>query len=115
MAQGNNSRSEDRRFKGKGTTTEADITAATNTVYTPATGKKVRLKWVGAFTSQNNPGENIVTVRLGTQIVYKFPLGNPGIFAHWESVDAPNANDTLNVLLSSTSNPVQFNYTVEEF
>lgn len=103
------------RFSGSGTTSGVTISASgDNTIYTPSAGKSVRLRWIGLSASQNNSAEVLATVKLGTKVVYEWYLGNPGAFAHWESVAANNPGDALIVNLSAAAS-VAVSYTVEEF
>lgn len=91
----------------------AQVTAiGSNTVYTPAAGKLVRLHWVGMSSSQNNAGETLAIVQLGSKVLYRWNLGNPGAFSHFEIADGA-VNSPLTVNLSAAY-PVEMNYTVEE-
>src|SRR5882762_7174648 len=54
-----------------------------HTVWTPAPGKRIRLKWVGLSTSKNNSGDVVVKWRFGASGAYFWPwiMGAPGAFA----------------------------------
>lgn len=82
-------------------------------VYTPASGQRVRLKWVGLSTSENNGAETIVTVKLGDVECYKWAMGVPGAFAHGV-VREGGVDESLTVVLSNAQT-VYVNFDVEEF
>lgn len=107
--------SQDNRFTNTNATTNGTVISASgeNTIYTPASGKKTRLKWLGLSASQNNTAEILATVKIGTKVVYQWYLGNPGAFAHWEEVDGSNANDPLIINLSGAQS-VAVSYTVQD-
>jgi hypothetical protein len=85
-----------------------------NVVYAPAAGKKVRLHWLGMSSSQNNDGENKVTVKFGPagQAKYIWRMGNPGAFSHWEPIDG--AVGEAFIVNLATTDAVDVNYTLEE-
>lgn len=85
------------------------------TLYTPATGKKIRLKWLHLASSQDNSAEVVATVKIGSDVIYVLPLGNPGAFAHSSIREASNANDLLTLTLSASGRAVYPNFDVEEF
>lgn len=100
-----------------GVRTTAALTVNTigdNTIYTPAAGKKVRLHWLGMSASQNNAGENKVTVKFasGGSAKYIWRMGNPGAFSHWEPIEGA-VNEAFIVNLT-TADAVDVNYTLEE-
>lgn len=82
-------------------------------VYTPAAGKRVRVKWLGAATPENNPSDVVIEFRLGATFIYRWLLGRPGVFAHGAvregAVDAPL------VAVLDTAGTVYVNLDVEEF
>lgn len=103
-----------RKF-GSGKTTRAMQVAATgdNPVVAPAAGRRLRVFWVGMSTSENNGGEVLTQVRIGGTTHYRWRMGSPGAFSHWEVLEgAPN--EALIVNLDQPL-PVEFNYTYEEF
>src|SRR5690242_17235937 len=57
-------------------------TSGDNGVIVPTSGKAIRLKWFSMATSESNSAEVIVTVKLGTNVLYKWPMGAPAAFAH---------------------------------
>lgn len=89
-----------RRFGG-GKTTEATTVESpgANTLHSPATGKQMTLYWIALSSSQENAGEVLATVKLGSKSVYEWYLGNPGAFMHWEPIIGA-ANDKLVLELS---------------
>lgn len=105
-----------KRFSGGKNTAAAIASASGDTaIYTPAPGKTLTLYWVGLSSSQSNPGEALVTVRLGSKVVYEWFMGNPGAFSHWEPVTADNPDDPLIVALSSPQSPgIAVNFTTTE-
>lgn len=97
---------------GKTTRGVQVATLGDNTIITPALGKKVRLHWLGLSTSQNNAGEVEALVKFGTTVIYRWQLGNPGAFSHWETVDG--ATDQALVINLSQAYAVNVNYTYQE-
>jgi len=98
--------------------TQGDLEAVTlNTVgdtvvVTPAPRARLRVYWVGMSTSQDNVGENIVTVSIGTRVKYKWAMGNPGAFSHRDIING-EIGEALIVNLTQIY-PVFFNYSFEE-
>lgn len=88
-------------------------TSGNHDVVTPTPGKSIRLRWIALATSADNGGEVVVTVKIGTSVLYQWPLGAPGAFAHG-SVREGGADEKLIVNLSA-SYPVFVNYEYEEF
>lgn len=89
------------------------VTTPDQVIYTPAAGKRARLKWMYAATPDDGLANVIVTVKIGATALYTFPLGAPGIFAHGSiregAIDAP-----ITVTLSA-ARPVYFNVDCEDF
>jgi hypothetical protein len=54
------------------------------------------------------------TVRLGATTIYSAYLGNPGAFAHRETVEADAAGDALILNLSVAGQNVAVNWTTTE-
>jgi hypothetical protein len=87
---------------------------ATTTVYTPVTGKRLRLRWCG-FSMGSAGTECVVTVRFGgTQVLYQWDLSAPGAFSRRSGRQAINTDDALFVDISPAGGPVHFNYELEE-
>lgn len=89
-----------------------ELTSGTTTVYTPATGNRLRLRWL-SLSSLSSATECLVTVKFGTQVVYLWALPAPGAFSRTSAREANNADDALTVTLSAPST-VELNYEVEE-
>jgi hypothetical protein len=107
--------SSDRRFGRSPRLTRAVAisTAGDNTIVTPAAGKRIRLLWLAMATSQDNTAETLAVVKFGSTEHYRWPLGNPGAFMHWEPIEG--AVDTPLVINLSAAQTVQVSYTYEEF
>jgi hypothetical protein len=90
-------------------------TVAATTVYTPATGNAVRLKWVGFSASGGNANEVVATIQWSgaSGIIYTWSLPPGAGFAHGV-VREGQVGETLLVTLSVTGN-VYVNLDVEEF
>lgn len=104
----------DKRF---GVVASAPVTASASgdtTLYTPATGYRIRLKWLGMASPAANTAEVLAIIKWGggTEI-YRWPMGNPGAFAHG-SVREGAVNETLKINLSDAQN-VYVNLDIEEF
>lgn len=86
--------------------------SANGTMYTPQSGKKIRLKWLGMATPESNLLPTIVTIKLGATEIYKWPLGTPGAFSHGSvregSTDAPL------IMSQSAGQQIYFNFDIEE-
>lgn len=82
------------------------------TLYTPQSGKRIALKWFGMATPNNNTLEIIVTVLLGSDQVYMWPMGNPGMFAH--SSLRLGAKDAPLIVSCSAAQPLYCNFDLEE-
>ncbi len=92
------------------------VTAAGDTtVYTPAAGMRVRLKWVGLSSPSTNSAPTTATVKWSgaTGNVYRWSMGAPGAFAHG-SVREGAVDEALVVNLSEAQS-VFVNLDVEEF
>lgn len=87
-------------------------TSGDNTLITPASGKSIRLLWLGLSTSQDNSAEVKVSAKFGANVHYKWNLGNPGAFSHWEPIEGA-VNQPL-VINLSVAQPVEVNYTYQE-
>lgn len=102
----------DNRF-GAVVGTAVAISQAGNTdLVAPTSGKSIKLNWIALATSETNTSEVIVQVYLGAQLLYEWPLGAPGAFAHSSvRIGAPNAK--LRVF-TSNAQTVRVNYEYEE-
>lgn len=87
-------------------------TSGDSNLIVPAAGKKVRLIWLGMSSSENNGAEALVLVKFGANVVYRWNMGTPGAFSHWEVVEG--AVDQALVVNLSAAQPIDFNYTWEE-
>jgi hypothetical protein len=87
--------------------------AGDNVIWTPAAGKILTVFWIALSAPSNNPGTNLVTVKIGNQVRYIWDMGAPGAFSHWEPISSGNPNDALVVNLASAYN-VRVNYTHSE-
>lgn len=92
----------------------ATVAASGSTVvYTPASGKSIRLKWIGLSSPSTNTAVNLVDVVLSGTTIYRWDMGFPGAFAHG-TVREGSANGTLSVSCSNAQ-PLHVNFDVEEF
>lgn len=87
--------------------------AGNTTVYTPSSGKRVRLKWIGLSSPSTNTASMLVTISLGGTPIYAWDMGNPGAFAHGTVREGP-VDGVLSVNLSD-SQTVRVNFDLEEF
>jgi hypothetical protein len=89
-------------------------TIGDNIVLTPAAGMRLRVHWVGMSASQDNVGENLVIVKFGPAGAarYRWRMGAPGAFSHWEPIEG-TTNEKLYVNLSTTDG-IDVNVTWEE-
>lgn len=101
-----------RRFGATSGLAQKVTTSGETVLVSPAAGNAVRLRWLYAATSENNGQEVEVTVRLGGTVIYTFPLGAPGIFAH-SSVRDGAVDADLTVTLNVAA-PVYINLEYEE-
>lgn len=85
------------------------------TVYTPAAGQRIRLKWIFLGTLDSNSANVVVGIKFGSSgtAFYTVPMGKPGAFAHG-TVREGAANDPL-VLNLSAAQPVYVSFDLEEF
>jgi hypothetical protein len=73
--------------------------------------QKVRLYWIGLATPETNGAAIVAQIKIGSTIIYDWPLGAPGAFAHFEIVDGALDEDL--VINLSGAQPVKVNYTYE--
>lgn len=99
---------------GGNTASDLLTTSGDHTLYTPASGKTLRLLWIYLVSSKDNTLEVLATVKLGATVIYRAYLGTPGIFAHRETVDAGAADDALVLNLDETGQGVCVNWTTTE-
>lgn len=99
---------------GKTQGAQAINTSGNNTILTPASGKKIRLYWLGLSTSQDNAAEVLALAKFttGGTPFYRWNLGAPGAFSHWEVVTG--GTDEALVINLSGAQTVQANYTYSE-
>lgn len=83
------------------------------TVYTPASGRHIRLKWIGLSSPSSNSASVLVTVKIGSITLYIWDMGAPGAFAHG-TVREGAVNEVLKVNLSDAQT-VRVNFDLEEF
>jgi len=89
-------------------------TAASTTLVTPASDRRLRLRWL-SLSSTSTGTECVVTVSFGgTQVLYLWGLPAPGAFSRRSIREADNVGDALVIQLSPTGGPVYVNYEVEE-
>ncbi len=88
-------------------------TAGTTTLYTPASGKRIRLRWLAMATPDTNTATVIATITLGGVDIYMWPLPSPGAFMH-SSVREADIDGILTITLTG-SQDVYCNIDVEEF
>lgn len=87
--------------------------AGDNAILTPTAGKFLRVHWIGMSSSQDNAAENLVAIRFGAgPELYRWRMGNPGAFSHWEPLDG-TVDQPLNVNLANTQG-IDVNVTYEE-
>lgn len=102
-----------KRFGAPQGTAQA-ISASGNTdLVTPTSGKAIRLKWVAFSAPEGNGAEVIVTIKIGTDILYMWPLGASCAFSHG-AVREGAVDEPLTINLS-TAQTVYVNYEYEEF
>lgn len=89
-------------------------TSGDHVVYAPATGYRVRLKWVGLSSPAANTAEVLATLKWhGGLEIYRFGMGNPGGYSH-RTVREGAVNESLDINLSDAQT-VYVNVDVEEF
>jgi hypothetical protein len=75
------------RFAGEKLTEGFTLeTIGATTLKTPAASHFLTLYWIGVSSSQENTGETLMTIKVGSKTVYEWFMGNPGAFMHWEPV-----------------------------
>lgn len=96
------------------TTAIAISSLGNNTIVTPAAGMRLRVTWIGMSTSEVGL-ETLAIVKFGAagSAKYRWYLGAPGAFSHWEAIEGA-VNEALIVNLS-IGTTVQVNVTYEEF
>ena len=103
-----------KRFAGAKLQRAVQISATgDNTIVTPAAGQRIRLLWLGLSSSENNGAEVLAIVKFGAVEHYRWNMGAPGAFAHWEIIEG--ATDEPLVINLSGSQDVEVNYTYVEF
>lgn len=91
----------------------ATITNTTQTtVYTPTSGKAVRLKWIGLKTPAG-AADTVVTIRIGATTIYQWPMTALDVFSH--STIREGAADAVLSVQCSVASTVYVNIDVEEF
>lgn len=90
-------------------------TSGDHTVYTPASGKRIRLKWLWLSTPSTNSASVLAVAKWGgaSGDIYFVDLGAPGAFGH-SSVREGEVDETLVVNLDGAQT-VRVNLDVEEF
>jgi hypothetical protein len=83
-------------------------------LHTPASGCRIRLKWIALATPDTNTAAIVATVNLSGQDIYIWPLGAPGAFMH-SSVREGDIDGTLQITLSDSGQNVYVNMDIEEF
>ena len=101
------------RFAGEKISAATTLEASgETTLHSPVPGNQLTLFWIFLSSSQENTGEVLATVKIGTETAYETYLGNPGLFAHWEPIlGAVNAKLILNL---SGNQKVAVSYTYSE-
>lgn len=84
------------------------------TLYTPTSGRRIRLKWLALATPDTNTATVIATVNLSNKDIYIWPLGAPGAFMH-SSVREGEIDGILKITLSASAQDVYVNLDIEEF
>lgn len=87
------------------------------TIYTPQSGKSIRLTWIHLSAPGTNTAEALARLRFSSQALaqsfYNPSLSNPGVFSHrCDRVGA--VNDSLVLNLSVGSQPVYVSFDIEE-
>jgi hypothetical protein len=88
-------------------------TAGLTTIYTPQSGRALRLKYVALLTPSTNSGPVVVAVILGTDQPYLVPLSAPGAFAH--ACNRKGVEGGVLAVNLSDSQDVYVNFDVSEF
>lgn len=86
-------------------------TAASTDIFTPKSGRRLRLRWI-AFSLPSTAPETLVTVSFGgTEVLYMWTVG---AFSRRSARLATNADAPLNIALSPPGGPCYVNYEIEE-
>jgi endonuclease YncB( thermonuclease family) len=89
-----------RRYSNMSGTTQTVTASGDTTVYTPGSGKAIRLKWLGMSSPDSNANSTVATVKLGGTSIYAWDFSkNGGAFAHG-CVREGSVNGTLVINLS---------------
>lgn len=91
----------------------AEVVDAATTLYTPASGKKFRLLWIGLTTK---PGQEYTraTIKIGTTAKYIFDLSSPGAFSR-SGLRQGDMDEALSIELSPEGQEVAVNWEGEDF
>jgi hypothetical protein len=87
-------------------------TIGTTTLYTPASGNRINLKWIAIATPDTNTATVIATITLGGVDIYMWPLPAPGAFMH-SSIRMGNIDGILTITLTGAQD-VYVNIDIEE-
>ena len=88
-------------------------TAGDSTIYTPQSGKRIRLRWLNAGTPSTNTADVVLAMRFGSDPpFYTIPLPAPGAFSH-RMVRIGSVGDPLIANLNGAQS-VYINVDVEE-
>lgn len=88
-------------------------TSGDHVLYTPASGKSIRLKWIGIKAPRTNNGDVVITIKFNTTEIYKWYLTRSDLFAH-ATIREGAVNESLIVNLSDNQY-IYANFDVEEF
>ena len=106
-----------KRFGPASGTSTTINTSGDNTIYTPAAGKSVRLKWIYLQADDGNGSAVTAAVKFAAHTAFYSVKLNPAkvpLFMH-SAVREGAADEVLKVNLSAGSLPVLVNIDVEEF
>jgi hypothetical protein len=102
------------RFGVSSGSAQAVSSPGDTTIYTPASGKRVRLKWIGLSSPAANTAETVVSIRFGSGTpFYIWNMGAPGALGHGTCREG-GVDEPLNVSLT-TGQTVYVNFDVEDF
>lgn len=100
------------RFAGEKITESKVVEAEGNTtLVTPAVSHRLTVYWVWLYSSQENTGEVLAEVKVGSKTPYTTYLGNPGVFSHWEPIEGAVADKLVLHLSGAQKVAVAFTYT----
>jgi hypothetical protein len=99
-------------FKVEGTPVTVTTTGDT-TIYSPPSGKRVRLLWICMAASDANPNETVVEVRFGSNGIYRLPMAANSVFAH-SSIREGGVDEAL-IVNSSVLATIYANVDLEVF